>query len=38
VTIHNPDDTTKVRIYRIHDDTLIYEFDEQKTKFWRFGE
>jgi hypothetical protein len=38
VTIYNPGDTVKVRIYRIHEDTLIYEFNGQKTKFWRFWE
>ena len=38
VTFYYPDDTVKVRMYRIHEDTLIYEYDGQKTKYWRFWE
>ncbi|MEJ1241081.1 hypothetical protein WBG78_23235 [Chryseolinea sp. T2] len=37
-TFYYPDDTLKVRIYRIHEDTLIYEYEGQKTKYWRFWE
>lgn len=38
VTFYYPDDTVKVRMYRIHEDTLIYENAGQKTKYWRFWE
>src|SRR5690348_12839920 len=38
VTFFFPDDTVKARMYRIHEDTLIYEYEGQKTKYWRFWE
>jgi len=38
VTLYNPGDTVKVRIYRIHEDTLIYEYGGRKTKYWRHWE
>jgi hypothetical protein len=38
VMFYYPDDTIKVRLYRIHEDTLIYEYDGQRIKYWRHWE
>lgn len=38
VMLYYPDDTIKVRMYRIYKDTLIYEYDGHKTKYWRHWE
>jgi hypothetical protein len=38
VTFFYPGDTLKVKMYRIHEDTVIYEYEGRKTKYWRFWE
>jgi hypothetical protein len=35
-SVYYPDDTLTALIYKIHIDTLVYEYYGQRTKYWRF--